>query len=914
MKKTISIILALCMLLAALPVTAGAAEVSAEDVGATSIYGVTIKNVTHPTAGWTFTVPTVAASEHYTIHENASYMKDYGVNGTPGVDEPEYISSTNITKYAYKEGHVYEIIMYLYAKDGYQFSSSPSVTVENATPVKKTPDVRFENSTLVLTLEFAAVQPYVSSPHVSIDEPVIGAYPDYTVGRNVSEIAKFSVSDVKWQKGSTTMLSSQRYEADNAYTFSCKLTAKPGYRFFYLSSSVSASITGYVNSVQTTFTSYNKGAYAIVSYTFPTLRYTDLSQVNISYTGPVIGKTPSQTAAPKITSPVSGATVTDIKWYYSSNYNIASNISKTQAISNSAQFNRIESHTETSGSSSSTYTPAYFMEMRLHPSDGNRFNVPVGSSAAALIKEAAAQSGGVCITNGKTFVDWPLADRGKYTGILNNSNYSYRDYRSGVNYVVLDTNGDLLVTLTFFKVQAQKIYDVNYTMTEPKADGSYIGTITDDNNLVTSTVTWTKAPLDSSGKVSGSYVTMQTYEKYLPGYTYRAHVVSTLASGGTYEFAVPAQLRLSLNSVSFGLLSSQWSEFSINYDYDFPIPSSKIFIVDMDIKNLVNGLSPTNFEPKVNAYYDSVNVSVRQANTASGPLKVANWYLYDETDKVRLDKSSKTKLGHVYTLHADLETTTSAYQFMDSSVKIIWYHNWGEGSKYYDYYDRSGTKYKEEIVTGTGSNKLSLSYRYEPVEEMLSLVELKFDKPKAGDYCSINVDYRYSQDKDKYSFSNYLAVRPGAVYRKSDGMPMTSAQRFEKDTVYQYRFTVTPKNGYTMNYMTDKYRTLIYVNNTEITKNYWYDDKGAVYVYEFTADEAAASCLVGDVNNDGTVNGADSGLLARYTAGWKGYDSKIKNMNAADINRDGKVNGADAGLLARYTAGWKGYDKYIVKI
>ncbi|MEE0873310.1 MAG: alpha-amylase family glycosyl hydrolase [Ruminococcus sp.] len=68
--------------------------------------------------------------------------------------------------------------------------------------------------------------------------------------------------------------------------------------------------------------------------------------------------------------------------------------------------------------------------------------------------------------------------------------------------------------------------------------------------------------------------------------------------------------------------------------------------------------------------------------------------------------------------------------------------------------------------------------------------------------------------------------------------------------------------------------------------------------------------LIGDVNDDGKVNGADAGLLSRLTSGWDGYEEKIKNMDAADINGDGKVNGADSGILSRYTSGWDNYDKY----
>ncbi|MEE0872744.1 MAG: dockerin type I repeat-containing protein, partial [Ruminococcus sp.] len=68
--------------------------------------------------------------------------------------------------------------------------------------------------------------------------------------------------------------------------------------------------------------------------------------------------------------------------------------------------------------------------------------------------------------------------------------------------------------------------------------------------------------------------------------------------------------------------------------------------------------------------------------------------------------------------------------------------------------------------------------------------------------------------------------------------------------------------------------------------------------------------LTGDVNGDGKVNGADAGILNRYTSGWTGYADRISDMKAADINGDGKVNGADSGILNRHTSGWTGYDKY----
>lgn len=101
---------------------------------------------------------------------------------------------------------------------------------------------------------------------------------------------------------------------------------------------------------------------------------------------------------------------------------------------------------------------------------------------------------------------------------------------------------------------------------------------------------------------------------------------------------------------------------------------------------------------------------------------------------------------------------------------------------------------------------------------------------------------------------------------------------------------------------------------------------GTATITAKTANGKIATCIVtvnpssneeekvGDLNHDGIVNGADSGIISRYVANWSGYDKKIINMDAADLNRDGNVNGADAGILCRYTAGWQGYDKYIISL
>ena len=68
--------------------------------------------------------------------------------------------------------------------------------------------------------------------------------------------------------------------------------------------------------------------------------------------------------------------------------------------------------------------------------------------------------------------------------------------------------------------------------------------------------------------------------------------------------------------------------------------------------------------------------------------------------------------------------------------------------------------------------------------------------------------------------------------------------------------------------------------------------------------------IIGDVNVDGDVDATDRMILARYLAGWEGYEEKIKSKEAADIDGNGAVEAKDRVILARYLAGWDGYDQY----
>ncbi len=77
--------------------------------------------------------------------------------------------------------------------------------------------------------------------------------------------------------------------------------------------------------------------------------------------------------------------------------------------------------------------------------------------------------------------------------------------------------------------------------------------------------------------------------------------------------------------------------------------------------------------------------------------------------------------------------------------------------------------------------------------------------------------------------------------------------------------------------------------------------------------KAKDGALVGDVNKDNAVDATDRMLLARFLAGWEGYEERILSMDAADIDRDGEVNAKDRMLLARFLAGWEGYEEYFTR-
>ncbi len=62
---------------------------------------------------------------------------------------------------------------------------------------------------------------------------------------------------------------------------------------------------------------------------------------------------------------------------------------------------------------------------------------------------------------------------------------------------------------------------------------------------------------------------------------------------------------------------------------------------------------------------------------------------------------------------------------------------------------------------------------------------------------------------------------------------------------------------------------------------------------------SSASYVIGDLDNDGSINGKDANILKRYISG----AGDIADLRCGDINKDGNVNGTDSNFLLRYIAG-----------
>ncbi len=69
---------------------------------------------------------------------------------------------------------------------------------------------------------------------------------------------------------------------------------------------------------------------------------------------------------------------------------------------------------------------------------------------------------------------------------------------------------------------------------------------------------------------------------------------------------------------------------------------------------------------------------------------------------------------------------------------------------------------------------------------------------------------------------------------------------------------------------------------------------------QFIVVENKPPYVSGDINDDGSINNKDLGILMQHLNGW----NVTVNTDAADVNRDGSVNNKDYGLLMQYLNNW----------
>ena len=235
---------------------------------------------------------------------------------------------------------------------------------------------------------------------------------------------------------------------------------------------------------------------------------------------------------------------------------------------------------------------------------------------------------------------------------------------------------------------------------------------------------------------------------------------------------------------------------------------------------------------------------------------------------------------------------------------------YGADARHADFYD------KEPVSAGGSDDRIvrhldSTGLLIDPRDEYLDSITFSVVEPNAGDPKDVN--------QSKIALLNYN-IQTDGITCGGDSVMHKNGDKYEDFTTYESGETYRARVWL----ITDsKYKNsaggkVYLTENAKATDPDHKTVSGEVYaptmviadVYFTVGEDEQPKFKIGDVNADGQVNGADAGLLSRYTSGWKGYDQKIKNMKAADVNQDGNVNGADAGILSRHVSGWTQYDKY----
>ena len=332
----------------------------------------TLNTVAISSVALTLDAPSNGASPDYTAsfasgvnYQSASNSSGNYRNGIRWYDVTSG-SEVNASSGKFQAGHQYRVEAYLTAKDGYNFNSSTTAKVNNATATAV-----LDGSQLKVTYTFSALpNTAISSVALTLDAPSNGASPDYTAtfasGANYQSVSNNSGNyrnGIRWYdvtSGSEVNASSGKFQAGHQYRVEAYLTAKTGYAF-------NSSTTAKVNNA--TATAALDGSQLKVTYTFNALSLITISSVAVTVDAPSNGASPDYTAVL-----ASGAN-------YSSTVNNAGN------FRNGIRWYDVTSNSEVNASSGKFQAGhQYRVEVYLTAKDGYCFN----SSTTAKVNNIAA--------------------------------------------------------------------------------------------------------------------------------------------------------------------------------------------------------------------------------------------------------------------------------------------------------------------------------------------------------------------------------------------------------------------------------------------------------------------------------------------------------------------------------------------
>lgn len=120
----------------------------------------------------------------------------------------------------------------------------------------------------------------------------------------------------------------------------------------------------------------------------------------------------------------------------------------------------------------------------------------------------------------------------------------------------------------------------------------------------------------------------------------------------------------------------------------------------------------------------------------------------------------------------------------------------------------------------------------------------------------------------------------------------------DADVLYSsYSFCIF--SYYDSNWTPNSDNVVFCLGDGEVTFLYQTSDKSGFM--KFTRAGYVPTVTVGDVNEDGAVNGKDVSAMLKSLAGWK---LGTFSSDAADYNGDGKFNNKDVSVLLKHLAGW----------